>query len=535
MKSEKQIIIVGAGLAGLTSAAYLSKEGYKVLLIEKNNTCGGLLSSFNHEGFTFDVGARSIENSGIIKPLLKDLEIDIELLRSKVSIGIESDILSFTETDSIAKYKSLLIKKFPQNTQEIEKIFKVIYKITKSMETMYGFDNPIFTKDFTKDKEYLLHKLLPWFPKFLLSVIQMNKMNKPIDEFLKKYTSNQSLIDMISQHFFKKTPTFFALGYFYVYQDYLYPKGGTGKISEKLKDEIIKNGGKILNNTLINSIDTKAQSVIANNINYNYDNLIWAADLKQLYSIIKEDNLSKTEVKEIKNEKAKLFSSRGGDSVFTLYLGVNKDSKYFSKISNEHFFYTPLKNGLNNTHYAQLEYLITNFEKHSKEDILKWIDQYTKLNTYEISIPVLRDTNLAPKNQTGLIINFFFEYNLVKKIYEAGWYETFKTEVENKMIEVLNNSIYPFLKDNLLFQFSYTPLSIERIVKTSEGAITGWTYEKESPVVNNLLKISKSIKTPIENIYQAGQWVYSPSGIPTAILTGWYAASEIKKTLSSKN
>ena len=35
-KQEEQIIIVGAGMAGLTAAVYLAQAGHQILLIEKN-------------------------------------------------------------------------------------------------------------------------------------------------------------------------------------------------------------------------------------------------------------------------------------------------------------------------------------------------------------------------------------------------------------------------------------------------------------------------------------------------------------------
>ncbi|PLW95582.1 MAG: NAD(P)/FAD-dependent oxidoreductase, partial [Marinilabiliales bacterium] len=53
-------IVVGGGVAGLTAAAYLSKNGFKTLLIEKNNQCGGLVNSFKREGFHFDAGVRAL-------------------------------------------------------------------------------------------------------------------------------------------------------------------------------------------------------------------------------------------------------------------------------------------------------------------------------------------------------------------------------------------------------------------------------------------------------------------------------------------
>jgi len=529
-KKETQIVIVGAGLAGLTSAAYLSREGHPVLLIEKNEKCGGLISSFSHEGFVFDVGARSIENSGVIKPMLRDLKIELELLKSPVSLGIGPDVFPITEMKDLSKYKALLIKNYPENEKDINKIFKIILKISKSMSVIYGFDNPIFKKDFTHDKKYIIQEILPWIGKFLLAIRHMNKMNKPINDFLGKYTSNKALMNIISQHFFKETPTFFALGYFYVYQEYFYPKGGTGTLTKKLVDKIIENGGQIKTNTTIKKIDPKEQVVIdALGNKYNYNSLIWSADSKEYYSILDMTNLDRDIKQSTQKQKNKVMASRGGDSVFSLYLGINKPLKYFSSISNGHFFYTPKNSGIGEVNKKELTQILSNFENLSKEEILKWVDKYCKLNTFEISIPALRDPSLAPKGKTGVIANLFFEYDLVEKIKKAGWYDEFKSKLEKTMIETLNESIYPELKENIIFQFSFSPLSYQNKVKSSEGGITGWTYQRPSPAINSLTKIGKSVKTTIPNIYQAGQWAYSPAGIPTAVITGWYAADTINK------
>lgn len=530
MNKKKQIIIVGAGLGGLTSAAYLSREGYNVLLIEKNDTCGGLINTFSHEGFVFDTGPRSLENAGVIKPMLKDLEIDLELLKSPVSIGIEEDVFPINKKEDIQNYKLFLIDKFPENKKEIENIFKKVNKITKSMDVIYGFDNPVFTKDFTKNKEYLVNELLPWFGKFILAVLHMNMGSTPINTVLEKYTSNQALIDMISQHFFKQTPVFFALGYFYVYQEYYYPKGGTGKFTEKIAEKIIETGGKIKKNTLITSVDPKNKVITDSKGEvYNYSSLIWGADLKELYLILDSSQLDNKVKNNFLRQKEKFMASRGGDSVFSLYMGVDKPSEHFSKISNGHFFYTPKKTGLGDTHTKELNTLIDNFEKLSKDEILKWVDKYCELGTYEISIPALRQSNLVPSGKTGLIISLLFEFDLVEKVRKANWYEEFKKYVEDKMIEVLDSTIYPELKENTLFQFSLSPFSYKKRARTSEGGINGWTYEREVPVVSALQKMPKSIKTTVPDIYQVGQWAYSPAGIPTAILTGWYAADFINK------
>lgn len=54
--SNKNIIVVGAGLGGLAVACYLAKDGYKVTVIEKNSTVGGRATIIEENGFRFDMG-----------------------------------------------------------------------------------------------------------------------------------------------------------------------------------------------------------------------------------------------------------------------------------------------------------------------------------------------------------------------------------------------------------------------------------------------------------------------------------------------
>lgn len=54
--SSKQITVVGAGFAGLSTACYLAREGYKVRILEKNEGLGGRARTFAADGFRFDMG-----------------------------------------------------------------------------------------------------------------------------------------------------------------------------------------------------------------------------------------------------------------------------------------------------------------------------------------------------------------------------------------------------------------------------------------------------------------------------------------------
>ena len=60
MLPDVDVIIIGAGIAGLTCGCLLTKKGLKVLIIEKNQKVGGCCTSFERDGFSFDLSVQSI-------------------------------------------------------------------------------------------------------------------------------------------------------------------------------------------------------------------------------------------------------------------------------------------------------------------------------------------------------------------------------------------------------------------------------------------------------------------------------------------
>ncbi|MEN9700207.1 MAG: hypothetical protein RLZZ301_1405 [Bacteroidota bacterium] len=52
----KKVHIIGSGIAGLSSAAFLAKAGYEVTVFEKNDQIGGRARQFKVDGFVFDMG-----------------------------------------------------------------------------------------------------------------------------------------------------------------------------------------------------------------------------------------------------------------------------------------------------------------------------------------------------------------------------------------------------------------------------------------------------------------------------------------------
>lgn len=534
-------VVVGGGIAGLTAAACLAKSGHSVVLYEQQPRPGGLVQGFRRNGVYFDTGLRSIENSGIVFPMLKYLGIDHEFRKSIISIGIENQVIRIMDKKSLDDYETFLSTLYPEISGDIAVVVKEIRKIMGYMDVLYGIDNPALM-DFKKNKKYLFRKLLPWLFRFLFTMRKINKLYEPAEDYMKRLTSHQPLTDIITQHFFKNTPASFALSYFSLYLDYHYPTGGTGALIEKLTDYITANGGIIKTGTAITRLQPEKQVVSDNKGNLtSYSALIWACDTKQLYQIIPDEELkSDNLVQKIRQKRSVLRPLKGGDSLFTVYLTINESKTWFADICTGHFFYTPDRRGLSTVSKADVDYFLNADSKESDNSALNsWVRdylyQYFRFNTFEIAIPVLRDPGLAPDGKTGLEVSLFLDYELDRKIDELGWTREMRDYMENITVEILNDTIFPGIKDKVEDRFSSSPLTIERLTGNTHGAITGWAFTNtHMPAVNKMLQVNDAVKTILPAVFQAGQWTYSPSGFPMSVVTGKLAADGAIKHLKKR-
>jgi len=526
--TKKDYIVVGGGIAGLTAAAYLSRSKKGTLLIEKNQSCGGLMTAFVRDGFHFEGGARALVNSGLVAPMASELGIDVQFLPNPVSLGIEEKIFTVKGEDSLIEYSTLLRKLYPGSVSEVDALIREIKKVINDLKVLYGVDNPLFSK--SPKSIRIIPSVFLWLFKFVHTIYRIGKLNIPMESFLSKIVTNRHLRDVFSQHFFKGTPSFFTLSYFALYNDYLYPVGGVGAYTQKIREKIGELGGEVMTGAEIVKVLPGRKRVEDDHGNqYGYEKLIWAADLKKLYSITDISDLPGRTRKKFAREKEQILSSKGAESVFTVFLAVDEPWEKYSAITSAHLFYTPSREGLGETFKAHLKQILENWQATSKEQLFRWLDVFCDLNTYEVSIPVLRDPALAPRGQSGLIISCLMDYELFMKIENSGWYEEVKTRIEDRIIEVFSRTIFPSLKDKVIFKFSASPLTLYRMAGSSEGSIVGWSFEREIPVASSLLKMGSSVKTTIPDVFKAGKWAFSPAGGPTAIMTGRLAARAASK------
>ncbi len=522
MKDTYDILIVGAGAAGLTAAAYCSRAGRSVLLCERAEKTGGLVGSFKREGYLFDAGIRAFEDSGVITPMLRSLGIALDFVQNPVRVGIGDQIVQLDKEHGLDRYMDLLKRNFPDQTNEIDAIRSEIERVMEYMSVLYGIENPLFLENELKNPHYLLHTFLPWLIKYTVNIKKANRLNEPIRLYLARFTKCKPLIDMICQHFFEETPAFFALSYFGLYLDYRYPVGGTGTLPEKLTEFVCSNGGEVLTNAEVVRIDIyKNEATLQDGRTIHYLQLIWAADQTALYHAL-IGPLPKT----VEQKKDIVLHSRGIDSVLSLYLGTDLSPAIIENACGAHSFYTPDKDGLSTLpdwHSLRCE---------GPDAVRRWVISFFEKTTYEISVPVLRDASLASEGKSGFIISTLFDYELASYFRDNEIYEELKSLAQVTILRVLGQKLLPRLSEHVSFASCSTPLSIERMTGAKHGAITGWAYtNKIMPAEYRFSKVSRSVLTEIPNLLQCGMWTFSPAGLPVSIMTGKLAADEaIRRT-----
>ncbi len=78
--SGRRIVVIGAGIGGLTTAALLARRGYEIKVFDQAGVAGGCASTFRRRGFTFDVGATQVaglEPGGIHHQIFAELDLPL--------------------------------------------------------------------------------------------------------------------------------------------------------------------------------------------------------------------------------------------------------------------------------------------------------------------------------------------------------------------------------------------------------------------------------------------------------------------------
>lgn len=225
----KKIVILGAGITGLTAAWKMIEAGHDVTILEKNATAGGLASTIQFGNFNFDIGSHRIHEK-YHKDALKLIR---HVLGNQILKRPRKGLIFLN--DKMVSYPPSVFHLFS------------LYSVYESIQLILSYAKSCVLKSFkTLDplnfETYITHhlgkKIYELFYKpygIKLWGVPLDKIShEPAKNRLKKFSLSETIHDLINTLLRRNT------------KYYYYPKQGIGSVGEAIQKIYIQNGGNIV-------------------------------------------------------------------------------------------------------------------------------------------------------------------------------------------------------------------------------------------------------------------------------------------------
>lgn len=468
MPEKYDVAIIGAGIGGLVCGCYLAKAGLKVIIVEQHNKPGGYCTSFERQGYRFDVGVHYLGRirGGTFGRILEELNI--------------RDLIKFNRVNP---------------TDKIIMPHHMVYIKTNIKETIGQFQKafPNEKKNINRFFDFIL------ISDFLSVYSKTRKLN--FQDLLNSFFKDQKLMSTLeillgniglSAH---KTSAVSAILLFreFIVDRGWYPQGGVQVFPNTLLNVITKNGGEVI-------FSKKVVKILVKN---NIAKGMRLEDGKNIYSDMMVSNADVTEtfkkLLDIKTkEKGGLNELQISPSFFCVYLGFTED---FRKIMKEQ------------------STTLWNFSTYNIRSCYDRIDKIVSPRNklqYLVSVfPFMHDGNYnMPTMETFMAAPF----------KTVNFWEKHREYLMEKVISKAEETI-PNLNKYIKIKVNATPHTFHRYTSNRNGAVYGWA---SAPY---LIRHSMfPTKTTVKNLFLAGHWVtggLSQGGISQVAVMGRKAAQTI--------
>lgn len=489
--TKYDIIIIGAGMGGLSTGAFLAKEGKTVLILEKHNKPGGYVTSFTKKGYTFDSAIFHLTDMGEDQTISQFIrfwggEVSSRkiLYKFRYFIGDKEYLIDGRNVEKD------LMGYFPEESSAIGKLFSISDRMIDEMMGQ-GPPKPPYEMNFFEKISFGITSL---FKKRVF----LKYYSKQSVEVLKSLFRDKTLASIIWAYYPIHSLVFVghAFGWEMAKRDEIYyPEGGMQAIPNATVKTLEKNGGKILLKSEVERIlvkDRRAIGVRCIDGSEHYSDIVIsnAPIHHTLFKLLEREPGLKRLRAEV--EKREVFVSG-----MIVFLGV--DEKYDFGEVNFHIFL-----------------------KKNTIDIEE--EQLTPQNC-----PILLIVPPKPKGQKNysVLVPAILPYE-----YENYWrtgnakirgeqYRQLKEDVKNKIIDRVCAKLGEEFRKAIKYSLAATPLTFERYTYNEKGSFMGWKVDKAH--------YGKFIPqtTLIENLYLVGHWVFPGFGVPGVMASGYYLAKKI--------
>ena len=483
-KSEYPVVVIGAGVGGLTAATYLAKNGFPVTVIEQHDVPGGYVTSFDRAGgaFHFEVSphytvgvAQYLEECGI-----KD-KIELVKLPEFLRVVTPDYDLIFPQQNP-KEVVSILSEKFPQETEGIRGFMGQLMNLLQELR------KPIDLKTISST-----HPIL-W-----------SISNQTAAQLLDKYFKDEKLKAVLAAFGpglglppSRYPNIFYSAGtaaYLIVGKETVKPH--PQHLSNAFMHAIENNGGRVILKTEVESILTKDGAVIgvrtADGKTHTARAVISNASAPATF----EKMLSPGVVPDSYMSKVRTY--RASLSSIKVWLGLNQE----------------LRGKIKGYHISVLDDYDT--EASSKASLAA---QASKANFVIFIYDNLYPGYSKPgKSSVSLIMPSGYDpWKRFEADYFAGRKEAYQKEKERiaqVLIDRAEARVIPGLRSMIEVIDAATPLTNVRYTKNHEGAIVGYENSMENSGMNRIKN-----RTPIKGLYLAGHWGDPGGGFVSVMRSG---------------
>ena len=131
MRSRTDVIVVGAGLGGLVTAARLVRAGLSVLVVDRNPHVAGTAYVFNRAGFTFPMGPLGFSSPTLVQKTISELAPGNELPLRRVYYRLRAFGLNLPLSLPRPALQEAFTQAFPQESGGITRFFEEVESLYK--------------------------------------------------------------------------------------------------------------------------------------------------------------------------------------------------------------------------------------------------------------------------------------------------------------------------------------------------------------------------------------------------------------------
>ena len=499
------VIIIGSGMSGLTTAVLLAQNNYKVLVLEKHFKVGGFTHTFKRNQYEWDVGIHyigEVHNKKSHTRKLFDKITGGKLEWSKMDNNYDRIIFPDQSYDFIAP-KENFIKKlceyFPEEKSAINNYISILNVQSKN------------------SKKFFASKLLP---KWLYPLVgrKMTKnffknSDKTTSEALDEITNNKKLQSVLTGQWgdygLPPKRSSFAM-HAMVARHYLdganYPIGGSRMIGEYATDFLESLGGEVVVNADVSEIIVKNNKAIG--VKLENGNELMAKKVVSSAGVVNTINTFLRNYSKSKEKKLQLNKVQPTESYVCLYMGLNKTAEELNLKTTNLWIYPGYDHDQNVINYQS--------------------DPNGEFPVVYISFPSAKDPAWN-KNHPGCAtmeaitlgrLDWYKEWEQKPWKKRGESYEKFKESISNKILDVVYKNV-PQIKNAMDYYELSTPLSVRDMAHYPQGEMYGLDHTSK-----RFRQAWLRPKSGIKNLFVTGQDI-TTVGLTSALFSGLLTASAI--------